>query len=668
VQIILGKEGVMKRKTFLAVLVAAAALAAVLPIRAADHYRLVNDTRNFYYGHISYIEPTTEGRDPVILREGRPRPEPGLLNSPVGPGDTVRTSSDRRCEIQFDTGTIVRLDFDTEVKVETVLARSLSSAQQLSNLALVAGRIYVMYKEYDRREVFQILTPNAAVKIRHNAVSMIATAADGSSDVQVGLGRARVLFGADLARLQEQEVRKLERFVVLRSHQSQMASYIGDTDFELWNRDINARFDELHKGITALPKPIQRLPPAVFHFAQKFGNRYGEWLWDDYLGYVWRPYIDNMAYPWGWQPYYYGQWAYAGGQMFWIPEEPWGWVPYHLGIWHWSKKRGWVWMPGSMFAPAWVAWDFFFGYAAWRPWGLFDWMRDYGMPGFYYGGEGWLYHFPLPIDTIPGDRLTPVDPAPLPIPREFRPAVRTITKAALKRDPGIMDSLTEVPRHLVLVPKESLNAGAIHGKAKSWEEVPKPALIPSAKGGAAALRQPADPGLEAIRIFRGLESPRTLPERSASPWPRPDDARTAVAVSAPAVRSEAAPPGPAREPGDRGVRPAAPGEVMRLRDWNPDVKIARELGVRIEYSSRQNAVVCPELRLSSRDRSERPDFGPRLTSPGTADPSGGQLGLPSSGMASPPTGQAEAGRSSSGAERASEKASEKKTGGETIKK
>ncbi len=660
----------MRRKALFAVLAVAAALAAVLPLRAADHYRLVNDTRSLYYGHLSYIEPTPDGRDPVIVREGSPRPEPGLLNSPIGPGDTVRTSSDRRCEIQFDTGTIVRLDFDTEVKVETVLARSLSSAQRLSNVALVRGRIYVMYKEYDRREVFQVLTSNAAVKMRHNTVSTIAAAADGSSDVQVGLGRARVLYGADLARLQEQEVRKLERFVVLGSHQSQMASHIGDTDFELWNRDINARFLDLHEGLTAIPKPIQRLPPAVFHFAQKFGNRYGEWLWDDYLGYVWRPFIDNGAYPWGWQPYYYGQWAYAGGQMFWVPQEPWGWVPYHLGIWQWSKKRGWVWMPGSMFAPAWVAWDFFFGYAAWRPWGLFDWMRDYGMSGFFYRDNAWVYQGPGPLDAIRKDGLKKSDSAeaPYPVPAEFRSVVKKVEAAYLRRDPGVLESAAEIPRHLVLVPKDSLSLAAVHERATGWDEVPKPALIPSAEGGAAALRQPANPGLEAIRIFRGLESPRALPERSASPWPRLDDTRKAVAVPGPAAKSEAPVAGPATEPGDRRSHPEAPGSASRFRDWNPDLKVARELGVRIEYSSLQNAVVCPELRLSSRDVIERPGFGPRLTSPGTVDPSGGQLGLPSSGTASPPAGQAEAGRSSAAAERTSEKTAEKKSGGETIKK
>ncbi len=133
------------------------------------------------------------------------------------------------------------------------------------------------------------------------------------------------------------------------------------------------------------------MPPAVFYFAQTYGNYYGEWLWDDFYGYVWRPYIDNGRYPWGWGPYYYGQWSYSGGQMFWVPQEPWGWIPYHLGIWQWDKKHGWVWLPGSLFAPAWVDWDFYFGYACWRPWNLFDWM--YGDPYMYGSDPYWIWNF-----------------------------------------------------------------------------------------------------------------------------------------------------------------------------------------------------------------------------------------------------------------------------------
>jgi len=156
--------------------------------------------------------------------------------------------------------------------------------------------------------------------------------------------------------------------------------------FESWNNEINERFTELHKGITPLPQPVQKLPSAVFYFAQHYSSTYGEWIWDDYFGYVWRPFY-NDNYPWGnWSPYVYGQWTYLNGSLFWVPQEPWGWVPYHLGIWQWDKEKGWLWIPGSTFAPAWAVWDFYFGYYSWRPWVMTDWL-------FWEYPDYWLYSF-----------------------------------------------------------------------------------------------------------------------------------------------------------------------------------------------------------------------------------------------------------------------------------
>src|SRR5512139_3186418 len=164
----------MKNGGILRVLLAAAVLAAGSGLWAAQHYKVVNGPKDLYFGHISLVEDVPAGAPPLVLREGNPRPEEGVLNLPIGPGDTIRTSGDRRCEIQFDTGTIVRLDFATELRVETILARSLSSLEELSVLTLAKGRLYVMYKEYDRKEMFQVLTANAAVKLNHNAVAFIA--------------------------------------------------------------------------------------------------------------------------------------------------------------------------------------------------------------------------------------------------------------------------------------------------------------------------------------------------------------------------------------------------------------------------------------------------------------------------------------------------------------
>jgi hypothetical protein len=584
---------------------------------AADHYKVVNGPKDFYYGHISYIEPAPEGTDPVVLREGRPEPETAVLNSPIGPGDTVRTSADRRCEIQFDTGTLVRLDFNTEVRVETILARSLSGLDSISNLALGKGRLYVMYKEYNRGEMFQVLTPNAAIKMKHNSVVIVAAAEDGSTDTQVKYGKARVLFGADVKLLTDKSVGKGERLIVQKDDQFQAAAAIADTDFELWNKDVNAHFEELHEGLSVLPKPIQKLSPAVFYFAQTYGNRFGEWLWDDYYGYIWRPFIDTHLYPWGWQPYYYGQWTYASGQMFWVPQEPWGWVPYHLGVWQWDKKHGWVWLPGSLFASAWATWDFYFGYACWRPWSLFDWMGGYGpygmgSYGFAYMNGGWYYNWPymdgagapwpegMPGRTvITRGMLKQAAATAYPVPSELKGTLKRVTAAVQSGDVRLRDSAGAAPRHLVFVNGSDLKARAVNEKALTWDQVPK-AGPPAAKENAPA-RRPVDPRREAVRAFRGNEWPVAAPQR-----------REATGAGAAAVRTSP-PAAPARL---AGPLRSAEAPAARFRDWNPDLRVARELGVRIEYSSRSNEVVCPELGISSRDREIAPRFAPHLTGHG----------------------------------------------------
>lgn len=665
----------MKNRGFGKIFPGLAIIIAASWLGAAEHYKVVNGPKDFYYGHISYIEPTPEGTGPVVLREGRPEPEAAVLNLPIGPGDTVRTSADRRCEVQFDTGTIVRLDFNTVVRVETILARSLSGLQSISNLALDRGRIYVMYKEYNRGEMFQVLTPNAAVKMKHNSVVIVAAAEDGSTEAQVKYGKARALFGADVELLTDKAVEKGERLIVQKDNQSQLAPAIADTDFELWNKDVNAHFDDLHEGLTALPKPIQKLPPAVFYFAQTYGNRFGEWLWDDYYGYIWRPFIDTHLYPWGWQPYYYGQWTYASGQMFWVPQEPWGWVPYHLGVWQWDKKHGWVWLPGSLFASAWATWDFYFGYACWRPWSLFDWMGGfgpYGMGsyGFSYMNGGWNYDWPymegtgapwpegMPRRTVISKGMLKQPAATsYPVPPELKGALKRVTAAVWSGDPRLRDSAGATPRHLVFVNGADLKARAVNEKALTWDQVPKAGAPPSKESPSA--RRPVDPRREAARVLRGAGTPASALPRGDRPSGEAAAARN-PSLAPPLSERPAAPARPAEGPG------------ARFRDWNPDLRVARELGVRIEYSSARNEVICPELGISSKDRENAPRFAPHLTNQGvrfgTANPASfgapGSSVSPGSASSSDSSASGQSGRSSGRTETRESKGGE----GGTIKK
>jgi hypothetical protein len=682
----------MKNAGILRLVLGAAVLAAVTSLGAADHYKVLNGPKEFYFGHISLVEEVEGGAAPVVIREGNPRPEEGVLNLPIGPGDTVRTSGDRRCEIQFDTGTIVRLDFATEVRVETILARSLSSLEELSVLTLAKGRLFVMYKEYDRREMFQILTANAAVKLHHNAVAFVTAAADGATETQVKYGRAQVLFGPAEKQLDDQTVKKGERLIVLAGHQSELAPAVEGTAFELWNNDINAHFDQLHAGLSALPKPLQKLPPAVFYFAQAYGNAYGEWLWDDLYGYIWHPYIDNGRYPWGWSPYYYGFWSYSGGQMYWVPQEPWGWVPYHLGIWQWDKKHGWFWMPGSMFAPAWVDWDFYFGYASWRPWSMFDWMYPidlmngdpymYGSDPFWisyfrYEHSQWEYYWPFAAgngaSSIPGgvrtalskDALKQPRPGSLPIPADLRSVVKRVASAYEKGDARVRDSAAAVPSQLVLVSKADLASRAVHEKALTWDKVEKHGA--PASGEKSAPLWVRDPQREAGHIVRGINGPAAAPRRTIEPGARTIQSGGMTAVpNNPVVADDpvaAGNPVAAAKPAVRNDAPegSLPGRAApaggRFRDWNPDLKVARELGVHIEYSSIRNEVRCPELKISSRDRERSGGLTPRMTPDGVSfgpATGGGEYAAGSgstassaSGSPSPASGKTQSDRTSS---------------------
>ncbi len=652
------RTGGMRAAVFGAVLLAAGGLLAQGP------YRVVDRAGDFYYGHISYVEDGPAGAVPTVLREGRAEPEAAVVNLPVGPGDTVRTSGERRVEVQFDTGTIVRLDFATVFRVETILARSLSKLDDLSVMSLERGRIYVQYREFDRKEMFQVLTANAAVRMKHNTVAMVAVPADGATETQVKYGRAFVRFGPDDRSLDDRTVLKGQRLVVLADHRSELAAAIDGTDFELWNNEVNARFGELHEGLSALPKPLQRLPRAVHYFAQAYGSRYGEWLWDDVYGYVWRPFIDNGAYPWGWQPYIYGNWAAYGNQPFWIPGEPWGWIPYHLGVWHWSKKIGWVWLPGSMFAPAWVTWDFYFGYACWRPWGLYDWMFGgydrfgwagmYGS-GFYYADGLWRYGPSGGGEAAPTvvrrDQLRRPDRASYPVPAELKKVIKTVTAAYNRGDARVREEAAEASRHLVFVARRDLGARSIAEKALTWDRVPKAG--PPTDGSDGRLRRAVEPQREVSRFLRGLDGPAAAPRTVAEPDVA-GNGRGGVRV----LPSRAAAP------------------ALRFRDWNPDLRVARELGVRIEYGGARNEVRCPELRFSSRDRETGGERAPHLTPRGIAygpatslggdrslrpyDPSPASAGSASSG------GPGGASASSAGSSRGAESrgAGESKGGGE----
>ncbi len=100
---------------------------------------------------------------------------------------------------------------------------------------------------------------------------------------------------------------------------------------------------------------------------------YGRWVFVPPYGYVWYPASPGP----GWMPYVNGHWIWTDAGWTWVSYEPWGWATYHYGYWNFVDTYGWVWVPGTVWGPAWVVWYGGPGYIGWapRPWGYWAGYR-----------------------------------------------------------------------------------------------------------------------------------------------------------------------------------------------------------------------------------------------------------------------------------------------------
>jgi hypothetical protein len=90
---------------------------------------------------------------------------------------------------------------------------------------------------------------------------------------------------------------------------------------------------------------------------------YGEWVRHPQYGWAWFPRNVHAA----WRPYSLGRWVGSDYGWTWASDEPFGWATYHYGRWAWDRQVGWLWVPGTDWGPAWVAWQQGEGYVGWAP-------------------------------------------------------------------------------------------------------------------------------------------------------------------------------------------------------------------------------------------------------------------------------------------------------------
>lgn len=91
----------------------------------------------------------------------------------------------------------------------------------------------------------------------------------------------------------------------------------------------------------------------------------GSWVEVADYGYCWQPSVAGSNS--SWRPYSDGYWAYTDVGWTWVSNEDFGWATYHYGRWTRLRDRGWFWVPGREWGPAWVSWRTGGDYVGWAP-------------------------------------------------------------------------------------------------------------------------------------------------------------------------------------------------------------------------------------------------------------------------------------------------------------
>jgi hypothetical protein len=125
-------------------------------------------------------------------------------------------------------------------------------------------------------------------------------------------------------------------------------------------------------------------PSALSDFGPTL-DPHGSWVDDPTYGTIWTPNPEEVGSDFA--PYVSaGHWAYDDGDV-WESDYTWGWAAFHYGRWVFTRDRGWSWIPGRLYADAWVVWrvgEDASGYVGWSPmppvWGWRDGIA--GLLGF----------------------------------------------------------------------------------------------------------------------------------------------------------------------------------------------------------------------------------------------------------------------------------------------
>ena len=257
-------------------------------------------------------------------------------NRPLTTGDNLWSDQGSRAEMHVGS-TAIRLAPETSVTF-------LDLDDRTTQLRLSAGTIILRVRHLDDDDVVEVDTPNLAFNLQHTGEYRIDVDSNGDmTNVSVFSGRGEVTGGGYSYTV---VAGQSARFSGTDQLNYDIAQLPRADDLDNWAFERDHREDGAESA--------NYVSPEMTGYEDL--DDYGRWQYVGGYGTVWVP--AGVASDWA--PYRNGHWAYIDPWGWtWVEDEPWGFAPFHYGRWAYAGNR-WCWVPGPVavrpvYAPALVA-------------------------------------------------------------------------------------------------------------------------------------------------------------------------------------------------------------------------------------------------------------------------------------------------------------------------
>src|SRR5437868_12545194 len=305
------------------ILLLSALLLTLTAVTAAARPASDEDDRYDYDETARVVRISLLGGDVSLRRAGSNKWERAALNFPLVEGDRVATGADAHVEIQIDARNFIRLGEYTTLDVVILRPEGIA-------LSVPTGTATLRLARFDHEhEYFEIDAPKTTVAAEQQGLYRLDVAESGNVRVTVREG-ARARIYSDTSGFTLRDGRTAELAYDNNGGEGDW-QFSAARDYDSWDTWVNDRERYLAERLRYDNR--DRYYDQDVWGAEEL-DAYGDWVYANDYGYVWRPRVTVINNYYDWAPYRYGHWIWCPPYGWtWVGDEAWGWAPYHYGRW-----------------------------------------------------------------------------------------------------------------------------------------------------------------------------------------------------------------------------------------------------------------------------------------------------------------------------------------------